>query len=64
MPYEPLPAVPDHTALEREILDWWDREGIFDKLRQQNSGRERLGFLDGPITANNPMGVHHAGAAR
>ena len=60
MAYEPLPAVPDHTALEREILDWWDREGIFDKLREQNSGGERFGFLDGPITANNPMGVHHA----
>jgi isoleucyl-tRNA synthetase len=60
MAYEPLPAVPDHTALEKEVLDWWDREGIFDKLREQNSGSERFGFLDGPITANNPMGVHHA----
>jgi isoleucyl-tRNA synthetase len=60
MAYEQLPAVPDHTALEKEILTWWDREGIFDKLREQNSGGERFGFLDGPITANNPMGVHHA----
>ena len=60
MAYKPLPAVPDHAALEREILDWWDREGVFDKLREQNSGGERFGFLDGPITANNPMGVHHA----
>ena len=60
MPYEPLPAVPDHAALEKEILAWWDGEGIFDKLREQNSGGERFGFLDGPITANNPMGVHHA----
>jgi isoleucyl-tRNA synthetase len=60
MAYEPLPAVPDHTALEKEVLEWWDREGIFDKLREQNAGGERFGFLDGPITANNPMGVHHA----
>src|SRR5215218_1493089 len=60
MAYEPLSAVPDHTALEKEVLDWWDREGIFDKLREQNGGGERFGFLDGPITANNPMGVHHA----
>ena len=60
MAYEPLSAVPDHTALEKEVLDWWDREGIFDKLREQNAGGERFGFLDGPITANNPMGVHHA----
>jgi isoleucyl-tRNA synthetase len=60
MAYEPLPGVPDHTALEQDVLDWWDREGIFDKLREQNAGGERFGFLDGPITANNPMGVHHA----
>ncbi len=60
MAFEPLPAVPDHSALEQEILAWWEREGIFDKLREQNRGAERYSFLDGPITANNPMGVHHA----
>ncbi|HEU5066183.1 MAG TPA: isoleucine--tRNA ligase, partial [Gaiellaceae bacterium] len=60
MAYEPLPGVPDYAVLEKEVLDWWDREGIFDKLREQTAGGERFGFLDGPITANNPMGVHHA----
>ena len=25
-----------------------------------NQGRSKWSFLDGPITANNPMGVHHA----
>ena len=60
MAFEPLPAVPDHSALEHEVLDWWEREGIFDKLREQNRGGERFSFIDGPITANNPMGVHHA----
>ena len=52
--------MPDHAALEREILAWWDDEGVFDRLREQNRGREHWHFLDGPITANNPMGVHHA----
>ena len=60
MAFKPLPAVPDHSALETEVLAWWEREGIFDKLREQNRGAERFSFLDGPITANNPMGVHHA----
>ena len=60
MAFESLPAVPVHVVLEREILEWWDRERIFDKLREQNSGAERWSFLDGPITANNAMGVHHA----
>jgi isoleucyl-tRNA synthetase len=58
--FKPLPSVPDHPALEREILERWDDEGTFHKLREQNAGGPRFSFLDGPITANNPMGVHHA----
>jgi isoleucyl-tRNA synthetase len=58
--FKSLPPVPDHAALEREILAWWDGEGVFDRLREQNRGGERWSFIDGPITANNPMGVHHA----
>ena len=57
--FQPLPHVPDHTALEREILELWEREGTFDQLRERNRGREPWSFIDGPITANNPMGAHH-----
>jgi isoleucyl-tRNA synthetase len=60
MAFEPLTAVPDHAALEQAILAWWERERTFDALRAQNHGAQRFSFLDGPITANNPMGVHHA----
>ncbi len=45
---------------EHEVLKFWEENGIFDKLRQQNAGKPKWNFLDGPITANNPMGVHHA----
>jgi isoleucyl-tRNA synthetase len=58
--FESLPQVPDHSALEREIFDWWAEQRIFDRLREQNAGGEKWSFIDGPITANNPMGVHHA----
>jgi isoleucyl-tRNA synthetase len=58
--FDPLPAVPDHPALEREILAWWDDERIFERLRERNADGPRWSFVDGPITANNPMGVHHA----
>jgi isoleucyl-tRNA synthetase len=58
--FSPLPDKPDHPALEQEILAWWDEERIFDRLREQNAGGENWSFIDGPITANNPMGVHHA----
>jgi len=46
--------------LEHEMLEFWEKEDIFNKLRAQNQGNAHWSFLDGPITANNPMGVHHA----
>jgi isoleucyl-tRNA synthetase len=45
---------------EHEVLKFWKQNGIFEKLREQNRGKPKWNFLDGPITANNPMGVHHA----
>src|SRR4051812_42543822 len=52
---------PDFPALERELLAWWESDKIVDKYLSRNTGSpERYSFLDGPITANNPMGVHHA----
>src|SRR6476661_6719007 len=59
MPFDPLTQYPDHLALEGEILAWWDDEGIFDQLRERNRGGPTFSFMDGPITANNPMGAHH-----
>src|SRR3989338_1363849 len=53
MPYE-------YKLVEKEILEFWERKKIFDKLRKKNKGNKRWSFLDGPITANNPMGIHHA----
>ena len=58
--YRPVPKVPDFPAMERDLLRFWKDHRIFDKLRAQNAGGPRWSFLDGPITANNPMGVHHA----
>jgi len=45
---------------EHKILKFWQENKIFEKLREKNKGKEKWSFLDGPITANNPMGVHHA----
>ncbi len=57
--FQSLPTVPDHPALEEAILAWWERQGTFEKLRAQNAGGPTFSFMDGPITANNPAGVHH-----
>ena len=50
----------DFISLEKEVLERWKEEDTFNKLREKNKDGKRFSFLDGPITANNPMGVHHA----
>jgi isoleucyl-tRNA synthetase len=64
--FRPVSSKPDLVASEHEILALWRERGTFARLRAQNAGKAAAGaagrwsFLDGPITANNPMGVHHA----
>jgi isoleucyl-tRNA synthetase len=61
MPFEKVDTqAVDFPALERRTLQFWDDRHIFAKLREKIAGKPRWSFLDGPITANNPMGVHHA----
>ena len=50
----------DFPRLELSILDFWRRIHVFELLREKNRDKPKWSFLDGPITANNPMGVHHA----
>ncbi len=58
--FRPVNSKPDLVAQEYQILDLWHERRTFARLRAQNAGGPKWSFLDGPITANNPMGVHHA----
>jgi isoleucyl-tRNA synthetase len=58
--FRPVTSKPDFVAQEHEILALWRERRTFARLRAQNAGGPKWSFLDGPITANNPMGVHHA----
>ncbi|MEE9163075.1 MAG: class I tRNA ligase family protein, partial [Candidatus Neomarinimicrobiota bacterium] len=58
--YHPVDAKVDFIRQEYDLLKWWEQNRIFRKVVARNEGRPRWSFLDGPITANNPMGVHHA----
>jgi isoleucyl-tRNA synthetase len=60
MAFEKVDTQVDFPAQERAILEFWRTNGAFEKLRAKNRGKLKWSFLDGPITANNPMGVHHA----
>ncbi|MDX9719139.1 MAG: isoleucine--tRNA ligase [Myxococcota bacterium] len=58
--FEKVETWVDIVAMEHEVLDFWKSERIFERLREKNQHGSPFSFLDGPITANNPMGVHHA----
>lgn len=58
--FRELPYTPDHQALEHTVLQRWEDERTFDRLREQNSEGPRFSFIDGPVTANKSLGVHTA----
>lgn len=59
MAFKEVPNKVDFPALEREMLKFWQETKAFDKLRELHRQDPPWQFIDGPITANNPMGVHH-----
>ena len=46
--------------LEHRILALWSSTKAFKILKTMNKSADHWSFIDGPLTANNPMGVHHA----
>jgi isoleucyl-tRNA synthetase len=58
--FQEVTARPDFVAHEEAVLRLWAETRAFEQLRAQTRGGPKWSFLDGPITANNPMGVHHA----
>jgi isoleucyl-tRNA synthetase len=59
--FRPVSTKLDVPALEAEVIERWHERGTLARYLARNAGAEkRFSFIDGPITANNPMGVHHA----
>ena len=44
---------------EKKIRSFWKENDCFKKLKEKNADGPKYRFIDGPITANNPMGIHH-----
>ena len=57
--FKSVPSSVDFVAQEHQILDFWWKMDAFQKLVALRKDAPRWSFTDGPITANNPMGVHH-----
>lgn len=59
MSFQEVKTQVDFSAQEREVIQFWRDARAFEKMRALHKGEEKWSFIDGPITANNPMGVHH-----
>ncbi len=59
MPFSEVPGNVDFAAQEHDVLALWAQTRAFEKQRALHRGQPKWSFIDGPITANNPMGVHH-----
>ncbi len=57
-----LPPQVDLPALEREVLERWERERVFARSLEQTAGGEPWVFYEGPPTANGRPGTHHVEA--
>lgn len=57
MKYEELPGKPDLVFIQKEILDFWKKEKVFEKSVEKRTGEEVV-FYDGPPF---PTGKPHHG---
>ncbi len=49
----------DLVKLEEKILDFWEKNKIFEKTLKNSEGKKKFVFYEGPPTANGAPGVHH-----
>ncbi len=48
-----------YSDLEREILEFWKQNKIFEKSISERDGKPGFTFYEGPPTANGRPGIHH-----
>src|SRR3989339_1702365 len=59
--FKPVNLNENFPEMEKKWLKHWYEKGIVKKyLNKNKDSKKYFSFQDGPITANNPMGVHHA----
>lgn len=60
--YRPVPPQVDLPAMEREVLELWQREDTFATSMARRADAPRWTFYEGPPTANGKPGTHHVEA--
>ncbi len=56
---QPTTSKYDQKAIEKEIYDYWQENGIPQAISRQRAGKKKFFLLDGPPYANNPPHVGH-----
>jgi isoleucyl-tRNA synthetase len=59
MKFQEVPNKIDFPKQELELLRFWKEVNALKNLKKLHENDPHWSFIDGPITANNPMGVHH-----
>ncbi|MFQ5770101.1 MAG: isoleucine--tRNA ligase, partial [bacterium] len=57
--YKELSTQLDFPDLEKEVLDYWDKNKIFEKSVELRDPAKSFVFYEGPPTANGRPGIHH-----
>ena len=57
--YKKVDTSLDFVKEEKEVLEFWKENGIAEKSRAQNEGKEEFTFYDGPPTANGKPHIGH-----
>jgi len=57
--FKPVEPRYDGPELEQRMLDFWQRERIFERVIEAGRDRELFVFYEGPPTANGRPGIHH-----
>jgi isoleucyl-tRNA synthetase len=57
--YQKVSTDMDFAGREKNVLEFWKREGIVQKSFHRNEGNERFTFYDGPPTANGRPHIGH-----
>ena len=61
-PFPALPAQIDLPAVEREVLERWSEQKVFERSLEQTKSGPSWVFYEGPPTGNGKPGVHHVEA--
>ena len=57
--YKKVPTSLDFVSREREVLEFWKQNHIFEKSVEQSKGKPAYTFFDGPPTANGRPHIGH-----